>query len=141
MSETTYGPELPPGTFTRLPSRKLALPVARDALGSGQCPIYMNTECHRCGAAKPTGTFGVWCVACDALPMCDECGDAVIDCDAANRPDPWSGKRYGRIRSCDYGCVGCLERHEDTDAECYAESMASADYERRAYGEPDSYEW
>jgi hypothetical protein len=47
-------------------------------------PTYQNTTCDRasCHAPKAAGTATLWCDACNLLPICDDCGEAEIDCTA-----------------------------------------------------------
>lgn len=46
---------------------------------------YQNTTCDRssCRAPKAAGTVTLWCDACNELPICDDCGEAEIDCEAS----------------------------------------------------------
>ena len=78
---------------------------------------YYNVTCSRvaCGVSKPTGTASLWCAACDALPLCDDCGDAVVDCDNQNRADDAKGDED------EYGCAGAWERHAKSDRESWVE--------------------
>lgn len=45
---------------------------------------YMNTTCDRarCHIPKAAGTATLWCDACNELPICNDCGEAQVDCRA-----------------------------------------------------------
>lgn len=61
---------------------------------------YHNTSCTRCGADKPAGTETLWCDVCNTLPMCDECGDAKVDCKC---------EEYEPCLGCEEGCGECIK--------------------------------
>ena len=63
--------------------------------------LYQNTKCSRCGTSKPAGTPTLWCAECNALPMCDECGDAKVDCKC---------EEYEPCDGCEFGCGECDSR-------------------------------
>ncbi len=63
---------------------------------------YPNTVCDRaaCSNPKRLASETLWCDECNALPMCEECGNALIDCPATVAGEECSGY-YGCGMSCD----------------------------------------